>query len=196
MFHSQKTRWSWRTVRDTTTAPPIISLEGPDVEPETGSFAVLSQYLINKMDKLERQFQKWYASLMLGLGTHLEQVNSSIEAIYQMGLTKREAKKDEFHAYQNGKSLPMTAENQPHQDRESNMGSEMNPWTAWISQIKLNEQEVPEFFRTSDAMKQTVEILEDEEVLQTTTCTPKDIEIRILKDGRWRCRLNWILSTD
>ena len=32
--------------------PPIISLEGPEVEPETGSFAVLSQYLINKMDKL------------------------------------------------------------------------------------------------------------------------------------------------
>ena len=52
----------------------------------------------------------------------------------------------------------------------------MNPWTAWISQIKLNEQEVPEFFRTSDAMKQTVEILEDDEVLQTTTCTPKDID--------------------
>ena len=25
-------------------------------------------------------------------------------------------------------------------------------------------------------MKQTVEILEDEEVLQTTTCTPKDID--------------------
>ena len=92
------------TVQDTTTAPPIISLEGPDVEPETGSFAVLSQYLINKMDRLERQFQKWYASLMLGLGTHLEQVNSSIEAIYQMGLTKREAKKDEFYAHKKGRS--------------------------------------------------------------------------------------------
>ena len=50
------------------TKPPIISLEGPNVEPETGSFAVLSQYLIDKMDKLERQFQRWYASLMLGLG--------------------------------------------------------------------------------------------------------------------------------
>ena len=70
----------------------------------------------------------------------------------------------------------MAAENQPHQDREPSMGSEMNPWTAWISQIKLNEQEVPEFFWTSDAMKQTVEILEDEEVLQTTTCAPKDID--------------------
>ena len=87
------------TIQETPNTPPIISLEGPHVEPETGPFAVLSQYLINKMDKLERQFQKWYASLMLGLGTHLDQVNSSIEAIYQMGLTKREAKKDGYHAY-------------------------------------------------------------------------------------------------
>ena len=163
------------TIQDIPTAPPIISLEGPDVEPETGSFAVLSQYLINKMDKLERQFQKWYASLMLGLGTHLDQVNSRIEAIYQMGLTKREAKKDGYHAYKLAKPEPRDAEGHSHQEQESTMGSEMNPWTAWISQIKLNEQEVPEFFRTSDAMKQTVEIVEDE-VIQTTTCTPKDID--------------------
>ena len=43
-------------VPETEIAPQIISLEGQDVEPEKGSFAVLSQYLINKMDKLERQF--------------------------------------------------------------------------------------------------------------------------------------------
>ena len=66
----------------------------------TGSFAVLSQYLITKMDNLERQFQKWYTTLILGLGKHLDQVNSSIEAIYQMGLTKREAKRETYHAQQ------------------------------------------------------------------------------------------------
>ena len=163
-------------IQETETVPPIISLEGPSVEPQTGSFAVLSQYLIDKMDKLERQFQRWYASLMLGLGTHLEQVNSSIEAIYQMGLTKRGAKKDGYHARQMLNPTPMKAREHVHQDGKITTGLEMNPWTAWISQIKLNEQEVPEFFRTSDAMKQTVEILEDEEVLQTTTCTPKDID--------------------
>ena len=113
---------------------------------------------------------------MLGLGRHLDQVNSSIEAIYQMGLTKREAKKDDYHAHKMGKPVLTDAEGHSHQDNEPTTGSEMNPWTAWISQIKLNEQEVPEFFRTSDAMKQTVEILEDEEVLQTSTCTPKDID--------------------
>ena len=159
-----------------TTVPPIISLEGPNVEPETQSFPVFSQYLIDKMDKPERQFQRWYASLMFRLGTHLEQVNSSIEAIYLIGLTKRGAKKHGYHAHQMVKPTPVNVKENLRQDRESTTGTEMNPWTAWISQIKLNEQEVPEFFRTSDAMKQTLEILEDEEVLQTTTCTPKDID--------------------
>ena len=163
------------TIQEDTTVPPIISLEGPDVEPETGSFAVLSQYLITKMDILERQFQKWYTTLILGLGRHLDQVNSSIEAIYQMGLTKRGAKREEYHAHKLGKQ-PAHSTADPHHDGKPETGSELNPWTAWISQIRLNEQEVPEFFRTSDAMKQTVEIMEDEEVLQTTTRTPKDID--------------------
>ena len=163
------------TIQEDTMVPPIISLEGPDVEPETGSFAVLSQYLITKMDILERQFQKWYTSLILGLGKHLDQVNSSIEAIYQMGLTKRGVKRDEYHAHRLGKQSTHVVDDS-HQDNRPETGLELNPWTAWISQIRLNEQEVPEFFRTSDAMKQTVEIMDDEEILQTTTCTPKDID--------------------
>ena len=163
------------TIQQDTTVPPIISLEGPDVEPSTGSFAVLSQCLINKMDTLERQFQKWYTSLILGLGRHLDQVNASIEAIYQMGLTKREAKREEYQAYRKEKQSTQVIEDTP-QDGKPEEGLQLNPWTAWIAQVRLNEQEVPEFFRTSDAMKQTVEIVEDEEVLQTTTCTPKDID--------------------
>ena len=164
-----------RTAQEDTTVPPIISLEGPDVEPKTGSFAVLSQYLITKMDTLERQFQKWYTSLILGLGRHLDQVNSSIEAIYQMGLTKREAKRDEYHVQKMGNQSAHGLD-ESYPDVKPETGLELNPWTAWISQIRLNEQEVPEFFRTSEAMKQTIEIMEDEEVLQTTTCTPKDID--------------------
>ena len=177
------------TAQEDTTVPPIISLEGPDVEPETGSFAVLSQYLIDKMDTLERQFQKWYTSLILGLGRHLDQVNSSIEAVYQMGLTKREAKRDEYHTQKLGKQSDRRSDGSHLGDR-SEPGSELNPWTAWISQIRLNEQEVPEFFRTSDAMKQTVEIVEDDEVLQTTTCTPR-ILTRIQRAGRWPFKMNW-----
>ena len=102
---------------------------------------------------------------------HLDQVNSSIEAIYQMGLTKREAKREAYHVQQNNIKVE-----EMQRDERIETGSQLNPWTAWISQIRLNEQEVPEFFRTSDAMKQTVEIVDDEEILQTTTCTPKDID--------------------
>ena len=43
------------------------------------------------------------------------------------------------------------------QNRKPEEGPPSNPWIAWIAQVRLNEQEVPEFFRTSDAMKQTVE---------------------------------------
>ena len=35
-------------IQQDTMVPSIISLEGPDVEPSAGSFAVLSQYLINQ----------------------------------------------------------------------------------------------------------------------------------------------------
>ena len=138
--------------------------------------------------------RKWYASLMLGLGTHLEQVNSSIEAIFQMGLTKRETKKDEFHAHKKGKSQPLAAGKQPPRDQRSVMGSEMSPWTAWISQIKLNEQEVPEFFRTSDDMKQWKHWKMRRHSKQQRA--PRRTLTRILRDGRWHFGLNWILLID
>ena len=50
----------------------------------------------------------------------------------------------------------------------------IQPWTSVIQQT-LNHQDVPEHFQKDKTMKHTVEILDDEEVLQTTTCTPKDI---------------------
>ena len=50
------------------------------------------------------------------------------------------------------------------------------PWSSVVAHTKLDEQEVPEFFNGSDTMRQTVEVIDDEEVLQTITCTPKDIE--------------------
>ena len=40
----------------------------------------------------------------------------------------------------------------------------------------MNEQEVPDYFNKSEAMKQTLEIIDDEEISQTTTCTPRDID--------------------
>ena len=46
-------------------------------------------------------------------------------------------------------------------------------------QLQLQQHNIPHnpvYPKHSDAMKQTVEMVEDEEVLQTTTCTPKDID--------------------
>ena len=50
------------------------------------------------------------------------------------------------------------------------------PWSNLMAQMRPNEQEVPEFFNKSESMKQTVEIIDDEEVLQTMTCTPRVID--------------------
>ena len=66
----------------------------------------------------------------------------------------------------------------------------IQPWASVIQQT-LSHQNVPEYFQKDDTMRYSTEILEEEEVLQTTTCTPKDIYILILKDGqpplRWSC---------
>ena len=83
-----------------------------------------------------------------------------------MGLTKREQKRSGYQT-QRIQQEPVTKINKDSQQlqgisQEPMMGVGMQPWTAWISQIRLNEQEVPEFFRASDATKQTVEIVEDE----------------------------------
>ena len=50
----------------------------------------------------------------------------------------------------------------------------IQPWASVIQQT-LNHQNVPEYFQRDDTMKYSAEILNEEEVLQTTTCTPKDI---------------------
>ena len=47
----------------------------------------------------------------------------------------------------------------------------VQPWASVIQQT-LNHQNVPEYFQRDDTMKYSAEILEEEEVLQTTTCTP------------------------
>ena len=49
----------------------------------------------------------------------------------------------------------------------------IQPWAS-VSQQTLTHQDVPEHFQKGDTMRHSIEILE-EEVLQTSTCTPKDI---------------------
>ena len=50
----------------------------------------------------------------------------------------------------------------------------VQPWASVIQQT-LGNQDVPEYFQKDDTVKHTIEILAEEEVLQTTTWTPKDI---------------------
>ena len=50
---------------------------------------------------------------------------------------------------------------------------EVHPWDAVINQTKLLEQEVPSFFQDETAMKEMY--LPEEEVLQTTTCSTRDL---------------------
>ena len=65
----------------------------------------------------------------------------------------------------------------------------IQPWASVIQQT-LTHQNVSEYFQKDDAMKYSAEILDEEEVLQTTTCTPKDIYTDT-RDGRpllrWNC---------
>ena len=53
----------------------------------------------------------------------------------------------------------------------------IQPWASVIQQT-LTHQDVPEHFQKDDTMRHSIEILE-EEVLQTTTCTSKDIYMDI-----------------
>ena len=65
----------------------------------------------------------------------------------------------------------------------------MQPWASLI-QLTLNNEEVAEYFQKDDTMKQTVAIL-DEQVLQTTTCTPKDVYLDV-PGGQRHLKLNLI----
>ena len=70
--------------------------------------------------------------------------------------------------------LLLSARQEMYQKQRLDTSPYVQPWASVIQQT-LNHQEVPEYFQTDDAMKQTVEILDDEEVLEAATCTPKDI---------------------
>ena len=54
---------------------------------------------------------------------------------------------------------------------------EVHPWDVVIKQTKLLEQEVPSFFQDDIAMKEVH--LPEEEVLQTTTCSTRDLNEEI-----------------
>ena len=87
----------------------------------------------------------------------LNESNTLLDAVQDMGLTHREYKRDVHHRI-NTVRVPVR---------------EAHPWDVVIQQTKLLEQEVPSFFQDEAAMKEVY--LPEEEVLQTTTCSTRDL---------------------
>ena len=120
-------------------------------------YTVLSTELAKQLDKQERAYQKVFLHAICGQGKMLNESNILLDAVQDMGLTHREFKRDVHHRVN---TVKVAAE-------------EFHPWDAVIQQTKLLEQEVPSFFQDEAAMKEVY--LPEEEVLQTTTCSTRDL---------------------
>ena len=120
-------------------------------------YTVLSAELAKQLDRQERAYQKVFLHAICGQGKMLNESNTMLDAVQDMGITHREFKRN-AHQKVNTVKVPI---------------EEFHPWDAVIQQTKLLEQEVPSFFQDEAAMKEVY--LPEEEVLQTTTCSTRDL---------------------
>ena len=119
-------------------------------------YTVLSAELAKQLDRQERAYQKIFLHAICGQRKMLSESNNMLDAIQDMGITHREYKR-----------------NVHHKVNTVNVPKEYHPWDTIIQQTKLLEQEVPSFFQDEAAMKEVY--LPEEEVLQTTTCSTRDL---------------------
>ena len=120
-------------------------------------YTVLSAELSKQLDRQERAYQKVFLQAICGQGKMLTESSTMLDAVQDMGITHREFKRN-AHQKVNTVRVP---------------NQELHPWDAVINQTKLLEQEVPSFFQDETAMKEMY--LPEEEVLQTTTCSTRDL---------------------
>ena len=120
-------------------------------------YTVLSAELSKQLDKQERAYQKVFLNAICGQGRMLTESSLMLDAVQDLGITHREFKRNVHHRI-NTAQVP---------------GEGLHPWDAVINQTKLLEQEVPSFFQDEGAMREVY--LPEEEVLQTTTCSTRDI---------------------
>ena len=120
-------------------------------------YAVLSAELARQLDRQERAYQKVFLYAICGQGKMLNESNTMLDRVQEMGITHREFKRN-AHRKINTVKAPV---------------EEFHPWDAVIRQTKLLEQEVPSFFQDEAAMKEVY--LPEEGVLQTTTCSTRDL---------------------
>ena len=120
-------------------------------------YTVLSAELSKQLDKQERAYQKVFLNAICGQGKMLTESSIMLDAVQDLGITHREFKRNAHHRI-NTLQVPVEG---------------LHPWDAVINQTKLLEQEVPSFFQDEVAMREVY--LPEEEVLQTTTCSTRDI---------------------
>ena len=120
-------------------------------------YTVLSAELSKQLDKQERAYQKVFLNAICGQGKMLTESSIMLDTVQELGITHREFKRNTHHRIS---TLQVPVEG-------------LHPWDAVINQTKLLEQEVPSFFQDEVAMREVY--LPEEEVLQTTTCSTRDI---------------------
>ena len=119
---------------------------------------VLSAELSNLLDRQERSYQRICLNTICGK-RELMKTTSILDTIEEMGQTKRCRKR---------KTRQLTSSTQvPLEDSQQ--------WTSIIQQTNLLEQEVPSYCQEGTTLQ--TQYVSEEEVLQTTTCSTKDIDM-------------------
>ena len=136
-----------------------------DQKTETTGYTVLSDVVTKKMDREERKYQKAMLICVQGIGASLSHTAEALDVVDGLGQTHHESLRSTKWEMWGKESVVRPILNS-------------QPWASVIQQT-LNHQNVPEYFQKDDAMRYSAEISDEEEVLQTTTCTPKDIHTDI-----------------
>ena len=158
----KKTRQQASIVAQRMLAQPSVSTVCLlDQKTETTGYTVLSHAVTKKMDREERKYQKAMMICVQGIGASLNHSVEALDVVDGLGQSHRESLRSSKWELWGKESLVRPIPN-------------IQPWASVIQQT-LNHQNVPEYFQRDDTMKYSAEILDEEEVLQTTTCTPKDI---------------------
>ena len=132
-----------------------------DQKSDTTGYTVLSDVVTKKMDREERKYQKAMMICVQGIGASLNSSVEALDVIDGMGQSHHESLRSTKWELWGRESVVPPIPN-------------VQPWASVIQQT-LAHQNVPEYFQKDDSMRYSAEILDEEEVLQTTTCTPKDI---------------------
>ena len=125
-----------------------------DQKTETTGYTVLSDAVTKKMDREERKYQKAMMICIQGIGASLNSSVKALNVVDGLGQSHHESLRSTKWELWGKESLMRPIPN-------------IQPWASVIQQT-LSHQNVPEYFQKDDTMKCSAEILDEEEVLQTT----------------------------